>query len=275
MRVFHKLFIDKGESENDSESIQDTFSKVQKIFSTYTNDPLYYHLNLVFEYLRLEYLSHYGIFIEAEKHFDEINDAANNLMMNYSYYTFPSKFLILKIERALRLKTEGELYLENETMFGDYEIDTNDVPAAIIYSIYGSLSCYYTGRYEEAAKILQGLLNVGGIKNYALMQIEIKGLLALQYCLLNDIELLTQLLNSVQRLIRMAGADACENVSLLLKILKIASSEAKRDKPNKIRAVIPKLQSIKVNYFSPTKLIKMDEEFVSKLTDAAFLNIKS
>src|SRR6185436_5921095 len=116
MRVLHKLFVEKGENETDTESIQDTFGKVEKIFSTYNLDPLYYHLNIVFEFLKLEYFTHYRIYKEAEKYFEEINDATANLLVNYPYYTFSSHFLILKLERAIRMGTEGELYAENEAL---------------------------------------------------------------------------------------------------------------------------------------------------------------
>ena len=94
---------------------------------------------------------------------------------------------------------------------------------------------------------------------------EIKALLCLQYCLLKDIDLYNQLSNSVQRNIRMIGKDACENVLTFLKILKIAVSEAKKEKQKKIMALIPKLKAISVNYFAPTYFIRMDEKFVARL----------
>lgn len=266
IRIIHKLFIEKGEGENDTESIQDTFAKVDKIFSTYKNDPLYYHLNLVFAFLKLEYNSYYRIFIEAEKHFDEVNDAAANLLMNYPYYTLSSRFLILKLERALRLGIESDLYQENETSFSDYEQDQHDTPSVIIYAVYRSLACYYAGHYEESAKILQTLINDVVLMNFPLMQIEIKGLLALQYCHLKDVELFNQLANSLQRLIRLSDKDTGENILLLLKICKVSTTEGKREKAQKIKALIPKIQSVQPTYFSPTSLIKLDDKFIERLS---------
>ena len=266
MRVFHKLFVEKGETELDTESIQDTFARVEKIFNTYSQDQLYYHLNLVFEFLKLEYFTHFRIYKEAEKYFEEINDATSNLLVNYPYYTFSSRFLILKLERALRTNTESELYGENEALFQEYEADANDVPRLIIYSTYRSLSCYYAGKFDESARILNNLINEVSLKPYPLVQMEVKALLALQYCLLKDFELFNQLSNSVQRQIRLIGKDACENVLLFLKMLKIAISEAKREKPAKINALIPRFKAITVGYFAPTSLVRMDERFVDNLT---------
>ena len=64
----------------------------------------------------------------------------------------------------------------------------------------------------------------------------------------------------------MFGKDECENVLLFLKILKIATSEAKKEKSKKIKALIPKFKEVKVNYFAPTSFINMDEAFIKKLT---------
>jgi hypothetical protein len=266
MRVFHKLFVDRGERESDTESIQDSFAKVEKIFTEYNLDSLYYHLDVVFEFLRFGYLTTYKIYKEAEKYFDEVNEASSNLLTNYPSYTFAPQLLILKLQRALRNDAEASLYPENEELFSDYEANPHDNPSLIVYAVYRSLCAYYVGKYEEAAKILQDLMTEVTLKNYPLAQIEIKGLLALYYCLLKEVELFNQLFNSLQRHIRLIGKDACENVMLLLKILKTALSEAKHDKPEKISAIIPKFQSAKVNYFSPTGLIRMDEKFVDELT---------
>ena len=50
-----------------------------------------------------------------------------------------------------------------------------------------------------------------------------------------------------------------------LKILKVATSESKKDKPKKIQVLIPKFKSLTVNYFAPTLLMKMDDKFVDAL----------
>ncbi|HET9486646.1 MAG TPA: hypothetical protein VFO54_04405, partial [Chryseosolibacter sp.] len=196
-----------------------------------------------------------------------VNDACANLMVNYSNFTFPAQFLISKIERHLRNATESELYSENETVFEDYEVDAMDVPKHIIYVLYRALSCFYVDKFDEAAKMINNLLNEVSLKKYPYAQLEIKSLLALQYVLLKDYELFNQLSNSIQRQIRLFGKDSCENIMLFLKILKIATSEAKKEKAKKITGLIPRLNSTAVGYFAPTKLIKLDEKFVKLLTD--------
>jgi hypothetical protein len=267
MLIYHRLFVETDDNlRQEGESIEDIFAHTQKIFETYNLDPLYFHLNLVFEFLRLEYYNHYKVYRQAEKYFEEVNDAASNLLVNYPTLTFSVQFFVSKLERSLRLGTEKELYSENERIFADIEADTMDIPKHLIYITYRALGCYYVEKYEEAAKLINSLINDVSLKKYPFAQMEVKALLALQYCLLRDFELFNQHSNSIQRQIRMFGKDECGNVLLFLKILKIATSEAKKDKPKKIASLIPKFKDIKVSYFAPTALINMDEEFVRKLT---------
>jgi hypothetical protein len=268
MYIFHRLFVEVDDNmHQEGESIEDIFDKVQRIFESYHLDSIYYHINLVFEFLKLEYYNHYKVYRQAEKYYEEVNDACANLMVNYATFTFPAQFLLSKLERHLRTGTEAELYSENESIFLDYEVDTMDVPKHIVYIVYRALSSYYIGKFEEAAKLINGLLNDVSLKKYPYAQLEIKSLLALQYTLMHDVELFNQLSNSIQRQIRLFGKDSCENIQLFLKILKITTSEAKKEKAKKINAVIPRLSSINVGYFAPTKLIKLDERFVNLLTE--------
>ncbi|MBN8577539.1 MAG: hypothetical protein KF775_00710 [Cyclobacteriaceae bacterium] len=267
MLVFHRLFVEPDDNLHlDGESIEDIFKHVQRIFDTYNLDPLYYHLNLVFEFLKLEYYNHYGVIHQVEKSFEEVNDAATNLLINYPFYTFGTRFLITKLERHLRLATEKEMHAENEGLFEDIEPDPLDVTRHTIHVIYRALGSYYSGRYEEAAKLINGLLNDVSLKRFPFVQMEVKAVLALQYCMLKDFELFNQLTNSIQRQIRLFGKDECENVLYFLKMLKIATSEAKREKARKINQLIPKYKAAKVTYFSPTSFIRMDKEFVDNLT---------
>jgi hypothetical protein len=265
MMIHHHLFVEPDEIVQDGESDEDIFAHVQKIFETYNLDLLYYHLNLVFEFLRLEYYNHYKVYRQAEKYYEEVNDAVTTLLVNYPQYIFSAQFLLSKLERHLRNNTEKNLYAENESMLADMEPDLLDVPKHVIYICYRAICAYYVEKFDEAAKLLNGMLNEVSLKKYPFVQMEVKALLALQYCMLRDFELFTQLTNSILRQIRMFGKDECENIMLFLKMLRVASSESKREKAKKIAAIIQKFRELKVGYFSPTYYIKMDEAFIDTL----------
>ena len=267
MTIFHRLFVEKDDTiDEDLEPIEDILDSTEKIFDSYQMDSIYYHLNLVFEYLKFEYYSHYRLYRKAEKFYEEVNDAADNLLTNYSLYTFPSQFLITKIERNIRMGTEVEMYEENETAFQDYEYNLDDLPGYINYMMYRAICCYYVSKYDESARWINNLLNEVSIKKYPIAQLEVKVVLALQYCLLRDYDLFNQLINSIQRQIRLLGKDKCEHLLLFTKMLKISISDVKRNKEEKIKGIAEEYSKLTTPHMSHTGLIRIDEELIKKLS---------
>ncbi|MCC5919941.1 MAG: hypothetical protein LAT68_03820 [Cyclobacteriaceae bacterium] len=271
MSVFHRLFVLEDDSQisaaDTSEPIEDILKKVEDIFENYPNDSIYYHLKLVFDFLKLEYYTHYKVFRKAEGYFEEVNEEASRLLANYSQFTFPAQFLLTKIKRHNRLENEDTLYEENEGLFLDFEKDTNDLPKHITYVIYRSLSCYYAEKYDEGARWINHLLNHVSIKKYNTAHMEVKTILALQYALMRELDLFGQLISSVQRQIRLAGKENCEHIVIFVKILKTAVSEAKKEKQDKILTLIEKYRRTNVPSTSFLNYVKMDEIFIEHLVD--------
>jgi hypothetical protein len=252
--------------DDDVEPIEDIIQNVQKIFEEYHLDSIYYHLRIVFEYLKLEYYDHYKVYRKAENFFEEVNDSCADLLSNYTLYTYPAQFLITKIRRHIRMGNMENMYEENEGLFHEYEPDKNDIPNYITYVTYRSLSCYYSKKYDEAARWINNLLNEISLKRYPAAQLEVKSVLALQYCMLRDYDLFNQLINSIQRQIRLLGKESCEHVIDFTKMLKISISDSKRNKKAKIQSLADKYKIHQLNYFTPTLLVKVDEEFVDILS---------
>jgi len=267
LNIFHRLFVEGEESiETDVEPIEDILHNVQTIFEEYHLDSIYYHLKIVFEFLKFEYYSHYKVYRKAENFYEEVNDSCASLLTNYTLYTYPSQFLITKIRRNIRMGTVAEMYEENEVLFHDYEADKNDVPNYITYVTYRSLCCYYNKKYDEAAKWINNLLNEISLKKYPAAQLEIKVILALQYCMVKDFDLFNQLINSIQRQIRLLGKDQCEHIITFTKILKISISESKRHKRQKIHALAEKFHAYGMTHFMPTLLVQFSNEVVNALS---------
>ncbi|MTI31733.1 hypothetical protein [Xanthovirga aplysinae] len=267
MSIFHRLFVEKEEVVSDEqEPVEDLLNKVERVLNSYHLDTIYYHLELVYEFLKLEYYNHYKVFRKAEKYFEDVNESASSLLTNYSLFTYPAQFLLSKLKRALRTQTEATLYKENEALFFNYASDDSDIPKHISYITYRAISCYYADRFNEAARWLNNLLNEISLKKYPLAQLEIKVILALQYCMMNDFDLFNQLINSIQRQIRILGKENCEHILLFTKIMKISLSDAKRHKYEKIKDLSDRFQFMKEGGFTPTKYIKMDERFLVRLS---------
>ncbi|WP_044205092.1 hypothetical protein [Flammeovirga sp. OC4] len=268
MNIFHRLFIEDDSKVSfsdteDIEPIEDIFLKIDQVFDQYQMDSIYFHLHNVFEFLKLEYYTHYGVFRKASKYFDSVNEDVVPLLMHSNLYTFPSQFLQTKLQRALQTDTQTELFESNKDIFADYEPDKEDVPNYVSYVVYRAMSAYHAKEFDEAARFLNNLLNEVSLKKYPHAFLEVKCLLALQYVCIRDFELFNQLANSIQRQIRLMGKESCPSISLFLKMLKTGMSEAKRDKMSKVSNIITKYTQIKSPYiFAPTRQIRMDDQFI-------------
>jgi hypothetical protein len=263
--IFHKLFVEQNLQKEDEEPIENILQKVENIFEQYHLDSIYYHLKLVFEYLKLEYYSRTANFRKAEKHYDEVYEQATTLLTNYNLYTFTPQFLLSQLERDGRLEKENGLYEENKALFEEFEIDKNNVPQYIIYIVYRAISCYYADKYDEAARYINNMLNDLSLKRMPFTQLEIKLFLALQYCLMKDYDLFNQLINSIQRQVRLLGKENCAHILVFTKILKTSLNDIKKSKPAKIQGYINKLKKVSPPHFSPLKYIKLNDDFINRL----------
>ena len=267
INIFHRLFVNRDDKiEMELEPIEDIIEKVEKVIHLYQLDTLYYHLETVYEFLKLEYYNYYKVYRKAEEYYGSVNESISKLITNYSLYTFPTQFLITKLIRHLRMETEDQIYEENKVLFVDFESDINDIPNHLIYVTYQAISCYYSKKYEEAAHWLNQLLNEVSFKKYPYAQLEIKILLALIYCLTSEVDLFQQLMNSIQRQIRLIGKKNCEHLYLYTKILKISISNSQKEKQAKIKSMAEKIRQYSFVPFTPTLLIKFDEKLISRLS---------
>jgi hypothetical protein len=268
VNVFHRLFVEAEDemADDNIEPIEDIFAEMEGIFERFKTDPIYFHLRVVLEFLRLEYYNHYKLYRKSEKYFDEVNDSVGSLLSSYNSHTYPTRFLFTKLERHLRTSSMEGLYDENLGLFHDYEADTQNIPQYVTYVCYRALSMYYAEKYEEAIRWLNKLLNEISLKKYPYVNLEIKLFLAILYCIVKDQELLNQAVNSIQRQIRILSKETCIHVVQFLKILKIATPGNRGDRDSKITATIEKLKKTVIpSGFSLTRYVKLDEDFVRRL----------
>lgn len=265
IHIFHRLYVEPDKTTEEEEPIEEIFEKLQQTFDTYYLDSIYYHLKLVFEFLKLEYYTNFNVYRKADKYLEEVNEQASTLITNYNLYTFTPKFLLTKLDHHIRTSTENGLYEENKALFEDFEIDKNNNPLYVIYVSYRALSCYYSDKYDEAAKWINHMLNDLSLKKTPYAQLEVKIFLALQYCLMDDDDLFNQLINSIQRQIRLLGKENCQHILVFTKILKTSLNDSKKSKSMKIQGYINKLKKVSPPHFSPLKYIKLDEDFITRL----------
>ncbi|TAE16790.1 MAG: hypothetical protein EAZ95_07300 [Bacteroidetes bacterium] len=271
VNVFHRLFVEAEDELTDEnvEPIEDIFINMEKIFQKFKADPIYFHLRVVLEFLRLEYYNYYKLYRKAEKLFDEVNDSISSLLSSYNGHTYGARFLFTKLERHLRMSGLETLHDENAGLFHDFEADIQNVPQYVTYVGYRAISMYYAGKYDDAIRWINKLLNEVNLKRYAYVGLDIKLFLAILYAIVKDEELLNQAHSSMQRQVRILSKETCIHVVQLMKILKLSTSETKEDtesKADKVRSAVEKLRKTTIPVgFSLVRYLKFDEDFVKKL----------
>ena len=264
--VFHRIFVDVNIKYEDDESIESIFDKVQGIFDLYFLDATYFHLKPVFEYLKFEYYYTVDTYKKSESNYENVNEGISSLLTNYGLYTFPPQFLITKLNKSMAGGTERLLYEESKKLFEDFEVDKSNIPQHVLYILYRAIACYYAGKYDESARWINNMLNEQSLKKLPYTLLEVKMFMALQYCLMKDFELFNQLTNSIQRQVRLLGKEKCQHIVVYSKIFKASINQVKKGKATKINSYMPKLLKVKPDYFSPFNLIRLDDDFVNRLS---------
>lgn len=264
--IFHRIFVDNDiKGADDSESIESIFEKVQGIFDLYFLDATYYHLKPVFEYLRFEYYYMIDTYRNSESNYENVNEGVAALLTNYGLYTFPPQFLLSKLNKNMSNGNERLLYEESKKLFEDFEVDKSNIPQHVLYTLYRATSCYYVGKYDEAARWINNMLNEQSLKKLPYTLLEVKIFMALQYCLMKDFDLFNQLMNSIQRQVRLLGKDKCQHIIIYSKIFKASINQVKKGKATKISGHVGKLLKVKPTYYSPFNFIRLDDDFVNRL----------
>ena len=98
--------------------------------------------------------------------------------------------------------------------------------------MYRAICCYYGGKFNDAAKWINNLLNDVSMRRFPNAVLEVKAILALQYCCMHDFALFNQFVNSLQRRVRILRKENCEDIAIFSKLFKISITRAIRDKSN-------------------------------------------
>ncbi|MGF1532190.1 MAG: hypothetical protein ACFCUI_00685 [Bernardetiaceae bacterium] len=263
--VFHRLYVQEQPSDMEDDPIDVMLKKSQRIFKTYPKDALYFHLELVFGYLNFAYHDRIGNDSKAEECYEEVNDRATVLLSNYSWYTYPTQFLQVKMSRAIDAGQAHTLAAEADVMFEGFVGDENNFAHYLNYQTYRALADHHAGRYNDARQRLNDLLNHTTIKKYPYALLECKALLAVTYVMLREEDLFHQLVGSIQRQIRLLGKRECWHVVVLIKLLKTALSPTKRDRQKKIAVLVKQFEQVPRKLFSPTAHLTFTTDFVENM----------
>ncbi|MDX2188943.1 MAG: hypothetical protein SFY32_03695 [Bacteroidota bacterium] len=267
MTLFHRFFVEYPSKNTEEEKTEVIFEKIDEIFDTYPSDATYHHLQIVSDYLKLCYYTETKNTKKAEKYFEEVKDSAGIFIANYSLYTFPQMFFLYSLNKCTNPDIAKAIIEENKAIFADFECESSDISKFVTYNCYRALLYFYAQKYDMSSKIINTMLNDVSLKKYPELYVETKTFQALTYCLIDDYDLFNQLMNSIQRQVRMLGKKRLEHITYLSKAMKTSlSTTPSRGKTAKLKMLVNKINMSHIKYFSPLKLVKFDEFLMEKLS---------
>jgi hypothetical protein len=265
--VFHLVHVnDTFELSSEDESVEDIFNKIDKIFEDYYLDTFYFNIKIVFEFLKMEYYSKYKLYKNVEKYFDQVNAQLPKFLDCYSLYTFPSRVLLTKLERNLRMYYERNLYDEAKILLDNVHLDKDDKPSYIVFHSYRALACYYVDKYDECIIWLDKLTENIVFKYYPEAFVQVKLLLILQYALMKDKKGFEQTFGSIKRFIRDDENDELDTNYMLsyLKLLRYSFSDNPKLKGIKMREFMSKIV-LPEEGFCMLNYIRLDDRLIQRL----------
>ncbi len=208
--------------QEEDEPIEDMLEAMNNIFTTFPNNPVYQHLDKVYQYFAFEYYHGIGIHKKAASFLETISETLPSFLL-YNFCVFPSKILISKLEHYRALKKQHLLFEENKELIKEYDADPENEANFINYFKYLAVSAFYSKKYVDAIDYLNTIVTRLSIRNYIHADIEIKLLLVICNSLIEKYSVAAVSLKSVIRKTSEMEGNEYEHVKILCKLLKMQS----------------------------------------------------
>jgi hypothetical protein len=225
-------------------------------------------LKLVVDFLAFEYYHRLKLTANASPYFTTVNNQLDMFLLA-DHCCVVTQFLFSKAERYAELGNAAELEEENKKLL--YEINEEDFPDYISFTVYKAVSLFYVRNYSDCAGILSKLIQGLGLKNYGHIEMEIKLFLAFNYVLLRKPDMVKMLVSSISRKLNPADELRYKNAKELMKILRLLTGSKNTVKETEIK--VRRLRDLfYLNNEGENRMLtylKLDNELISELSNAA------
>ena len=192
---------------------------MKAIFDKYPLDTFYNTVKFIVDALHFEYYLKINNLVRARHYYklvmNNIEEYASHHIMNFHVV----QFLNAKIGLSLASHEDKILKEKNELIFRSLYIENEEVYSYICYHKYRAIVKFYEGDFQGTANILNDLRDTINLKNYWLVDVDIKLFQAFQYAVLKEDILCKQLIGNVERKLR-AKKTGFKNIKLFIKLIK-------------------------------------------------------
>lgn len=253
------LFNKITSTKNKKVSFEEELKNIETNIGNYRNDATYKHLKWVVRYLFLLDAFRNKDYQAVSKEITQLDTIAPQLITNYNLFTGSALYLIIKLELAAHKGTLSKLEKENEVVFKSFELDTGYQLSFVVYCYYRGVSCFYAEKYSKAKEWLLLACEDTTIKDYPKMMVDLKLFLATIHLMLLEFEEATNVINYVQRIIRINDKSNFEYSNQYMRILKASLSTIDIDKKErKLLNQKELFEKMEKPFQSPLRMVNID-----------------
>ena len=247
--------------------IDNTLKEIDNIFTKYELDTFYQNNKFLVDMLYFEYYQKTNNVVRADYYFKRtipnLTDLAKKHILNFNMV----QFLYSRIGVYMSTGDLNYLAAANDEIEGMFDIDKDEVYHFVYIKQYFAICKFYEGDYSKTARLLNDLRNSISLRNYFFADVQLKMFQALQYALMGDEELATQLINSVKRQISDETAE-WKNIRTFLKMLGVAIKPGDfKKKFTKMAQLWKRFQEENLGHEKVLAFVNLDEKLLKKLSE--------
>ncbi|MFM7054352.1 MAG: hypothetical protein ACKOX7_06385 [Bacteroidota bacterium] len=267
--MYHMLL-----TENDQDSlrskeldVEKTLNEMSRIFNRYHLDTFYQHVKPLTNLLYFEYYQKAGNQIRANHYHERSLEHMEDLCQMHTMSFHVARFMEAKLDKYMADGNIDSLTRFCERFANGLDIDTHETYQFVTWKKFLAACKFYQRDNMAAAKTINDLRNRMSLKNHFRKDVECKLFQALQYCMVGEDGLCTQIISSLKRQIRDNDSDY-ENAQLFMKILKTALKPADfRKKVKRIGELWAEFKETGKTGLPMLQFLQLDEAALRKMAN--------
>jgi hypothetical protein len=263
--IHFALFVPLPDAIKNDAPLPDMLNETERIILSYPKDTTYQYLHRVVGLLWFEYYHKIKEVKKEDQYFDTVK---NNLpvLVEYSFCCLAAPCMLSITERCLLNGNANHLYTEYKDLFADYQPNKENVPNYLMYNKFLAAGAFYAEKYNEAAALLNELLNTIVFKNLAYSEAEIKLFLILCLSMQNKYDIAHTILKSVSRKVREMNKEDYPQIPVMIKILALQMDSVSKGREEKLWALRDRFQYLNRGSMKMLEYIDLNDAFIKKLS---------
>lgn len=201
-KIYHSCaFLTPKELALQEIDIENTLHQFNEIFDKYTEDAFYQNLKHLVPFLFFEFYVRIDNRVKANYYLQKINAVIPHVAHQQLWPFFITQMINSMVHKLIADGEVAYVFETEERLKKFYFPNSHETPHFICYYRFRAIAAFYNGQYATAAKLINDLRNTISLKQFLIIETEMKLFQAFLYALQNDGELSERFLSSAKRLV--------------------------------------------------------------------------